>query len=108
MLVVIVMFSLIVRRTMSRRVREINEYIENISDNKDFTSKMSDAGSDELGDICAGLNNHVASIDSCFIGQKELLNAAFENIHKVEIKSKQIGRASDHQGFEIAQLRCAL
>ena len=108
MLVVIVMFSLIVRRTMSRRVREINEYIENISDNKDFTSKMSDAGSDELGDICAGLNNHVASIDSCFIGQKELLNAAFENIHKVEIKSKQCAASASTQRDETTQIACAI
>jgi methyl-accepting chemotaxis protein len=108
MLVVIVMFSFAVRRALSGRVLTINEYIENIGKSKDFTKKISDSGNDELGEICAGLNNHIASIDSCFIGQKELLNSAFEQIQRVEVTSKECGASAQIQQNETTQIASAI
>lgn len=94
LLSLIMFFTVAIRKSVHKRVIKIKDYLQAISKERDFTARITDDGKDELAAICVALNNHIAAVGTCFIGQRQLLDEAQININGVK-------RTSDNTNTEV-------
>jgi methyl-accepting chemotaxis protein len=108
LLVIIVSITLVIRKSVTYRVLKIKDLLDRVSDDRDFTQQIEIEGSDELASICDTLNHHIAAVDACFIGQKQLLDTASRNIDDVRITSNQTNDEVQVQKHETTQIASAI
>jgi methyl-accepting chemotaxis protein len=108
LLVIVIGITLTIRTSVSKRVLKIRGLLDRISQERDFTQRVDVEGNDELAAIGDSLNNHIAAVGACFIGQRQLLDEASINIEEVKSSTIRAGVQCGEQKQETTQIACAI
>jgi len=104
----ILLLSVVIRKSIIKRVKSINEFLHRLSVNHDFTATIHDNHNDELSQIIRHLQEHVQKTRACLAGILEQTQGAGVDAEQASHLSSSSLQKAEQQKHQTAAISTAI